>query len=65
MNENCHRDKSPGPDPEHLKLNEDDWGEAVEKSFDKGKPPPGWDDDKATEKQGPAADSDDEAENQG
>ena len=31
--------KTPGPQPDHLKLDEDDWTEAVKKALGKKKPP--------------------------
>lgn len=38
------RKKTPGPQPDHLKLDEDDWTEAVKKALGKKKPPEGWPD---------------------
>lgn len=45
----------PGPNPEHLKLDEDDWTEAVKKALGKKKPREGWPDP------APAEDQDDNA----
>lgn len=56
------KQKKPGPDPERLKLDEDDWEDAVEKSFGKGKPPPGWEDEPIPPERRPKPDSDGEDE---
>jgi hypothetical protein len=34
--------KPPGPDPEHLKIDREDWGEAVREALRKKKPAEGW-----------------------
>ena len=39
MNSN---DKNPGPDPDRLDVEEEDWQEAVKKALKKEKPPEGW-----------------------
>lgn len=36
------RDKTPGPDPERLKVCGDDWEKAAEKALEKKKPKDGW-----------------------
>ena len=37
-----NQDNRPGPDPEHLKLDEDDWKEAAKKALKKERPEDGW-----------------------
>ena len=34
--------KQPGPDPERLKLDDEDWGDAVGKALKKPRPKGGW-----------------------
>ncbi|QKK06794.1 MAG: hypothetical protein HND58_00535 [Planctomycetota bacterium] len=34
--------QQPGPDPERLKLDDEDWGDAVDKALKKPRPKDGW-----------------------
>ena len=36
------KDRTPGPDPDRLKLDEDDWKEAAKKALKKERPEGGW-----------------------
>ena len=48
-NKSNKKKRSPGPKPEHLKL-EGDWEDAVKKAIHKEKPKEGWPDDKKGKK---------------
>jgi hypothetical protein len=34
--------KRPGPNPDHLKIERDDWKDAVREALEKKRPPGGW-----------------------
>ena len=42
-------DKKPGPDPDHLEI-DDDWESAVKKTLEKKRPADGWPDKKSKKK---------------
>lgn len=39
------KEKRPGPDPERLKIDEEDWEDAVKRALEKEKPEEGWPED--------------------
>jgi len=42
--------KQPGPEPDRLKLDEEDWEEAVKQAMQKKRPKGGWPDEKKGKK---------------
>lgn len=42
MSKDKDQHKTPGPKPDRLKLDEDDWEAAVGKALKKDRPPDGW-----------------------